>query len=273
MKTKNKILLISFSILLIALIAILATYFSGAWFIATRRAEGTLEFVEGIKIDYSNMYKQNSSATNTNLKLQTADGNILEIKDVTSDLVFEIKNPTLTPKEDTVSYFLRAKLNYSYYYKDNYGNEIEITNLTRNNFLQKCAGYQRLVDNNGEKVYESVTISNEKELFAFLPQLDRTKFVEFDNWFYLGSAETEINSLNDITLESCFYNGDETKSISLFENNSENKVVLALDNTIDYGEQMPFSKLVITLDIQAVEETAISIWSWQKIRIFADKPS
>ena len=261
MKTKKKILIVSASVLLIALIVVLATYFSGAWFIATRRAGGTLEFVEGIKIDYTNMYKQNSSPTNTNLKLQTAGGDVLEIKDVTSDVVFEIKNPTLTPKENTVSYYVRAKLNYSYYYKDVYGNEIEITDTTRNNFLQRTAHYER---NN-----EPVVTTNERELFSFLPQIDTSKFVEYDGWFYLGSAETEINSVSDITLESCFYNGSETKSLKLFANNSEDKVLLALDNTIDYGEQMPFSKLVITLDIQAIEEAAISIWNWQKNWIFA----
>lgn len=252
MKTKNKKIVIAISIiLLILLVATISVLATRAWFISTRQAEGTLNFVDGIKINYSNMYEETSTSTNSALKLQTIDNNKLEVNGVTSNMVFKLKNPTLTPEENTVEYYVRAKLTYKLYFKNADGNEIEITDATRNDFLATTSDYEK----NGALF----TVENEFDLFTSLPEIS-TSFVKLGDWYYLGTATSEVNSLQDITLEKCFYNNSETKSVEIFKLDSNNEIKIAMDDSVNTNEKMPFSKLEIVLNIEAVEESALVNW-------------
>ena len=252
MKTKNKKIVIAISILLLILIvATISVLATRAWFISTRQAEGTLNFVDGIKINYTNMYEETSTSTNSALKLQTIDNNKLEVNGVTSNMVFKLKNPSLTPEENTVEYYVRAKLTYKLYFKNADGNEIEITDSTRNEFLATTSNYEK----NGEPF----TVENEFDLFTSLPEIN-TSFVKFGDWYYLGTATSEVNSLQDITLEKCFYNNTETKTVEIFKIDANNEIKIAMDDSINTNEKMPFSKLEIVLNIEAVEESALVNW-------------
>ena len=259
-KRQIKAIIITIAILACLLIALIATYFSGAWFVATRKAEGSLEFVEGIKIDYAGLYEENTTPSNSNLKLaylvEKTSGEVelkpLEETNVMSSMVYSLANPTLSAKENTVPFYLRVKFNIKFYFKNASGEEVLLTDANRAEFLAKTTEYEK----NGVPY----PISSELNLFESLPEFDASKFVKFGDWYYFGTAEGDVTTLADITLTKNEYNGEETPKVSIFKLNADNKVLIKMDDSIDYGENMPFTKIEFSLDIQAIEELAISVW-------------
>lgn len=253
MKNKTKKIIISLSAVLCALlISVLAVYFSGAWFKATRKAQGSIEFVEGIKFDYVGLYKEAETASNASLKLQTTDNQVLEIKNVTSNQVFNLKNPTITPKENTVAFYLRAKLEYKFYFKANESSaEKLLDDTTREEFLSTTTAYEK----NGAPF----VANNEYDLFENLPSF-ADSFVKIGDWFYLGTANSGAATLQDVNLTKNFYNNENTKSVPIFKQ-TNNEIKIAMDDSINYGEKMPFTKLEILLVVEAVEENALSTWN------------
>jgi len=255
MSKKKNITLIVLAICLVAIFALLYIGFTNAWFIANRKAEGTLEFVDGIKIEYSNLYLDTQNPSSKNLKLaytQNDELKPLELNGVTSNQVFNLANPTLKAKQGTVSYYVRVRLNINLYYKDSIGNEILIDDNSRESFLETTNVYT--------KNDEPFVVTNEKDLFINLPSLDVSKLVYFNGWYYLAEIQGEVLTFEDINLEECYYNGEETKVVSFLNTNLNGDVILALDDDVNYGEKMPFSKVVISLDIEAVEKSAVNIW-------------
>lgn len=260
-KKRRNALIITTVVIALLLIVMLSLYFSGAWFILTRRAEGQLNFAEGLKINYEGLYEENAStATNKTLNLAYFSRNYdkkfpLKVGEVTSANKFEIVNPTLSPAEGTVDYYLRVKYNINLYFKDASGVEKLITDETRAEFLATTAGYEL----NGQPV----NITNERELFAKLPEIDDTKFTLIDGWYYCGVGGSTVATLGFTTFQ---YNSEENPSISLFKVNDDfggGTVRLYLNNNIDYGENMPFTRMELTLDVQAIETGALSVWKNQ----------
>lgn len=260
-KRRNKIIIIVAAILACLLIALLATYFSGAWFVAIRNAEGSLEFVEGIKIDYSGLYEENTTSTNSNLKLAyleaKANGEFelkaLEETNVMSSTIYSLANPTISAKEGTVPYYLRVKFNIKFYFKNSSGEEVLLTDENRAEFIATTSHY--LKDNN------PFIVTNEKDLFVSLPQFDSAEFVQYGDWFYLGTAGETVASLEDINLTKNEYKSEDTQKVEIFTKDANNKILIQMDDSIDYGENMPFTKIEFSLDIQAIEELAISVWN------------
>lgn len=260
-KRQKRAIIIIAVVLACLLIALLATYFSGAWFVATRKAEGSLDFVEGIKINYEGLYEESITPSNSNLKLaylvEKSSGDLelkpLEETNVMSNTVYSLANPTLSAKEGTVPYYLRVKFNIKFYFKNSMGDEVLLTDENRAEFIATTAHF---IKNNSPFV-----VTNEKDLFLRLPEFDSSKFVQLGDWFYLGNAEETVSSLSDITLTKNEYNGEETQKVEIFKKDADNKILIQMDDSIDYGENMPFTKIEFSLDIQAIEELAISVWN------------
>lgn len=260
-KKQRNAIIIAIAVLACLLIVLLATYFSGAWFVAKRKAEGSLQFVDGIKINYAGLYEDSSTPSSSNLKLAylvekpsgEVELNPLEETNVMSSMVYSLANPTLSAKEGTVPFYLRTRFNIKFYFKNASGEEVLLTDENRDEFIATTLNYRK---NDAPYV-----IINERDLFLSLPVFDTTKFVEYNGWYYLGSAEGAVASLEDITLIKNEYNGEETQAYTIFKLDENEKVLIQLDDEIDYGENMPFTKIEFSLDIQAIEELAISNWN------------
>ena len=245
----------------VLLIVLLSLYFSGAWFIVNREAEGTLQFAEGLKINYSGLYEDEdyvSNATNKTLTLAYFNRNkkfALKVGEVTSASKYEIVNPTLTPAEGTVDYYLRVKYSIDLYFKGADSQEKLITDETRAEFLATTVGY--------ELNEQPIAITNERELFEKLPEIDDSKFVLIDGWYYAVDSVTSNPTLATANLKAFEYSGEENPSVSLFKINDEfggGTVRLYLNNNIDYGENMPFTRMELSLTVEAVETGALSTW-------------
>ena len=96
--------------------------------------------------------------------------------------------------------------------------------------------------------------------------MDFVDFVEYNGWYYLGAANLSIENtgnptFENITLQKLFYNAEETLNVELLQKDANGNILLELDDEIDFGENMPFTQMKISLDIQAVEESAISMWN------------
>lgn len=252
-KKKNLALIGVISFVLVGILVALCVGITAAWFIARRTAEGNLEFAEGIKIEYSNMYLDAQNSTSKTLKLAYIEDEQLkplELNDVTGDQVFKLANPTIKGQTGTVDYYVRAKLNINLYYKNAQGQDVLIDDTTREDFLATTEGYK--------KDGSDFVIANEKDLFVSLPELDVSKFVYFDGWYYLAEADGDVENIDDMELTQC---NAETAALKFLKQNLNGEVVLALDDSIDFGENMPFSKMTIALNIEAVETGAVSIWN------------
>ena len=261
-KKQRKALISVAVVAAVLLIVLLSLYFTGTWFIVNRKAEGTLQFREGIKIHYTGLYEDDayaSTATNRTLTLARLERNLnnkklpLKVGDVTSANRFEVINPTLSPKEGTVDFYLRAKFNIDLYFKGTDGQEKLITDETRAEFLTTISGY--------ELNKQPIAITNERELFEKLPEIDDTKFTLIDGWYYCGVGGSTLATLGLTTFK---YNSEENPQVSLFKNNDEydgGRVMLYLNHDIDYGENMPFTRMELSLTVEAVETGALSIWT------------
>lgn len=243
----------------VLLIVLLSLYFTGTWFIIRRETEGTLQFAEGLKINYSGLYEDDeyaSNATNKTLTLAYFSRNYnkkfpLKVSEVTSANKYEIVNPTLTPAKGTVDYYLRVKYSIDLYFKGADGQEKLITDETRAEFLTTTVGYEL----NGQPI----TITNERELFDKIPEIDGTKFTLIDGWYYCGVGGSTVATLGLTT----FKYEEEADPLSLFELNDDfagGTVRLYLNNNIDYGENMPFTRMELSLEVQAIETGALSVW-------------
>lgn len=255
-KKQRKAIIITSIILAFLIIALITTYFTGAWFVLKRKAVGSLEFVDGIKINYEGLYQDSSTPTSTTLKLAYLDNlqlQPLEETNVMSNMSYNLANPTLSAKEGTVAYFLRVKFNIKFYFKNSSGTEVLLTDANRDEFIATTTNYKKNDVN--------FVVANEQDLFISLPKLDTTNFVEYNGWYYLGNAEGNVESFSDIILTKNEYKGDETQIYSIFKPDTNNKILIQLDDSIDYGENMPFTKVEFSLDIQAVEELAVSNWN------------
>ena len=260
-KSKRNALISVAVVAAVLLIVLLSLYFTGTWFVLTRKSEGQLQFVEGLKINYEGLYEDNAStATNKTLTLAYFSRNYdkkfpLKVSEVTSASKYEILNPTLTPAEGTVNYYLRVKFNIDLYFKDATGAEKLITDETRAEFLATTTGY--------ELNSQPFTVTNEVDVFEKLPEIDDSKFVYLNGWYYCGSASSGVTSIRQINLKTQKYEGEETESISLFKINDSfagGTVRVYLNNDIDFGENMPFSKMEFSLEVQAVETGALDSW-------------
>lgn len=252
-KKKNFAVIGIISFLLVAVLVALCVGITAAWYVSQRSAEGNLEFAEGIKIEYSNMYLDGQNSTSKTLKLAYVEDEQLkplEVSDVTGDQVFKLANPTIKGKDGTVEYYVRTKLNINLYYKNAQGQDVLIDDTTREDFLATTEGYK--------KDGSDFVIANEKDLFVSLPELDVSKFVYFDGWYYLAEADGDVQNIDDMELTQC---NAETAALKFLKQNLNGDVVLALDDSIDFGENMPFSKMTIALNIEAIETDAVSIWN------------
>ena len=107
---------------------LLAVSVTAAYFGMNRKFEGTLEFSNGVKIDYLHV-EANGDKSFTLLKLGNKetindfDGtNLTPLNEASSDVssadVFYIANPEIKPADDTIPYYLRFSLRFYTEYQD-----------------------------------------------------------------------------------------------------------------------------------------------------------
>lgn len=97
------------TILFLIVISLILTFLlslSMAWYIANRSASGTVIFDKGIFIDFNNVDGEGRERT-----LVLSDGSLFDISIVPNQVV-EIKNPYIKALDNSVPFYLRAKLNY-----------------------------------------------------------------------------------------------------------------------------------------------------------------
>ena len=198
-----------------SLILIFLLSSSMAWYVANRSASGTVIFDKGIFIDFENV---DGEGRERNLVL--TDGTLFDIS-VVPNQVIEIKNPYIKALENSVPFYLRAKLNY---FSEKDGN---LTAVTK------------------DKLSEIVKLNPYGNAFDF-----NSKFLPDDTneWFYfvkdesanLSSANLAVVNPNDVV--NIF--GNSTMTIANFNCES--------------GSPNEINNLVIKLEIHALQVTETS---------------
>lgn len=97
------------TILFLIVISLILTFLlslSMAWYIANRSASGTVIFDKGIFIDFNNVEGEGKERN-----LVLSDGTLFDIS-IVPNQVIEIKNPNIKALDNSVPFYLRAKLNY-----------------------------------------------------------------------------------------------------------------------------------------------------------------
>ena len=117
---------------------------TAAYFGQNRKFEGTLEFSDGVKVDYFNVEKSGDKSFSL-LKLGnkktidqfTGRDDLTPLNEASSDVssadVFYIANPEIKPADDTIPYYLRFSLRYYTEYQD--GTEVKSREMTKAEIL------------------------------------------------------------------------------------------------------------------------------------------
>ena len=134
-------------------------------------------------------------------------------------------------------------------YYNKQGVDTLINNSTREDFLSTLNVYTDFAQE------DKVEITSEEDLFVGgLPKLDESKFVYFNDWYYYAEKEP-ISVFEDIKFIECNYNAEEeTPTIYLLD---EDFLTIELKD-YNYVDNMPFTKMEIILEIQAVETLAVN---------------
>lgn len=206
------------TIILLIAVSLILTFFislSMAWYVANRSASGSVIFDKGIFIDFENVDGEDRERN-----LVLTDGRLFDIS-VVPNQVIEIKNPYIKALENSVPFYLRAKLNY---FSEKDGN---LTAVTK------------------DKLSEIVKLNPYGNAFDF-----NSKFLPDDTneWFYfvkdesanLSSANLAVVNPNDV--------------VNIFENSS----MTIADFNCESGSPNEIDNLVIKLEIHALQVTETS---------------
>ena len=186
-----------------------------AWYVANRSASGSVIFDKGIFIDFENV---DGEGRERNLVL--ADGSLFDIS-VVPNQVIEIKNPYIKALENSVPFYLRAKLNY---FSEKDGN---LTAVTK------------------DKLSEIVKLNPYGNAFDF-----NSKFLPDDTneWFYFVKDESaNLSSANLAVVNP-------NNVVNIFENSS----MTIADFNCESGSPNEIDNLVIKLEIHALQVTETS---------------
>lgn len=235
------------AVLCLALIVSIST--TVAYLSSRRNATGYLDFATGISIDYKNV--KESSLTNTVGNLLYFDdkndnGNIddgeledLALTNIMPSDVIQIANPKLSPKENTATFALRAKL--------------VITDMSDRLHYMKYQTPEEIAEflNGANKLFASGTIE-----FA-----DNWEYNSIDNYHYFVSAGS--TSIADRLIEIGYDNSVETQQeIYLFKGDTLNQNLVTV--TIIDGEpieELPAKSVKIELFIEAIQYSAVENWN------------
>lgn len=261
MKREIKILIGSAVTVAVLLITMLTLYFTGAWFFSGRTAEGVLNFQQGIKIDYSGVYFIDGDGSdadfNFQAKLSTEDNwselseaNVLKIK---SDSVATVNNPTFTAKEGTTDFYLRAKYDVKFYFNNN-NIETEVTDANIATFLAKLPSDQTTA------IIEQLAGITTKEqmiavIFNYFPEIA-------DGWTTVGEYMYYTGDNTGATLAEKLETVSAGNIIKLFKTETDGTVKLALDDAINFGIELPFTKITFDLNVEAREAIAHTVELW-----------
>lgn len=206
------------TIILLIAVSLILTFFislSMAWYVTNRSASGSVIFDKGIFIDFENV---DGEGRERNLVL--ADGSLFDIS-VVPNQVIEIKNPYIKALENSVPFYLRAKLNY---FSEKDGN---LTAVTK------------------DKLSEIVKLNPYGNAFDF-----NSKFLPDDTneWFYFVKDESaNLSSANLAVVNP-------NNVVNIFENS----FMTIADFNCESGSPNEIDNLVIKLEIHALQVTETS---------------
>ena len=248
MKTSSskKVILIVGIVLLLALLIALTT--TVAYLSSRRNVTGYLNFASGISIDYKNVNASSDSNTVGNLLyLKDENGNSLidegELQNLTltnimPGTVIPIANPKLSPKENTATFALRAKL--------------VITDLSDS---ENPVKYQT-----PSEIGEFLNGANKLFASGALEFAENWEFNLADNYHYFVSVGS--TSLSERLIEIGYDDSVETQQeIYLFKGDTLNNDLVTC--TIVDGEpieELPASSVKIELFIEAIQYSAVENW-------------
>lgn len=248
-KSKKNKVFISFVISLLLCITLIFTFVSGAFFKTSKTATGTLSFGSGIRANVTNL-----SATSQNISDKSATLNLLvtnyngtsyesevpaykeltttNFSGVSQNEYMVIANPTITPAEKTVSYYLRAK------------------------WLVKVES--GVID--GVMQYTEVSLENlaiEANITSLPVFLSSSWFLNTDGYYYnIADGASSLNSTDNLNVNS--YNEEPEaiqKSVTFFDStaneNTGDRVIF-----VDDGFNLEITGLSIELVIEVVEANA-----------------
>lgn len=249
MKTSShKKFLISIIVLLFVLLTVAITT-TVAYLTSRRNVTGYINFATGISIDYKNVNATSNSTSVGNILYfddENLDSNIdngelknLELTNVMPGKIIQIANPKLSPKQDTASFALRAKL--------------VITDMSDSEnpvqYISPTAIAEFL--NGANKIFENGTIE-----FG-----ENWEFNSNDNYHYfVASGTTSIASrLFEISYDESLTSQQE---IYLFNGDTLNSNLITCE-IIDGEpiEELPVKSMKIEVFIEAIQYSSISNWN------------
>ena len=235
------------AVLCLALIVSIST--TVAYLSSKRNTTGYLEFASGISIDYKNVKESSTSNAVGNLLYfndKNNDGSIddgelekLILTNIMPSNTIKIANPKLSPKENTATFALRAKL--------------VITDMSdRQNYVK----YQT-----PEEITEFLNGSNKLFASGAIEFADNWEFNSADNYHYFVSAGS--TSISERLIEIGYDNSVETQQeIYLFKGDLVNQNLVTI--TIIDGEpieELPAKSVKIELFIEAIQYSAVENWN------------
>ena len=190
-KTNTKKIQIWLICIICFLFAILLAFsVTAAYFGRNRSFEGTLEFSSGIKIDYSNVEDNGNNLT----KLDENSS------DVASSDIFYIANPTISPAQNTIEYYLRIKMQFLTTVQD--GATVRDREMTARE-IKNVFGTENPI---------SVNQTTEESI----------GFIYKDGYYYLTKAgETSVNGYESLHLNT----SEQSGGVYLFKSDGVNQSV------------------------------------------------
>ena len=246
MKTKkivSKLCVIIFSLLLLFA---LISGITGSYFTASRQGDSTVVFDQGLFYGIYNLSVDNvGTLVKTGSLLYYTDGvqassyAALDNVSVGQNETYQIATPFIRAKEGTLPFYLRVKLDYTFFTKNGETYE-EITNSIA------CANLKSQLFNNGEEL-----------------KLDSNWQNKSSDWFYLTDGNGELKVISDSTQEdikvfvcTTVADGKYYSTLTTGEWSSKN----AGPETTINGETVKLEKYRINLTIQAIQIEGGSAW-------------
>lgn len=248
MKTSLRKKIIIGVCIVLCLLLIVAISTTVAYLTSRRNATGYLQFATGISIDYKNVNATSNSEVvgnllyfndeNSNNIIEDGELQNLALTNIMPGTNIAIANPKLSPKENTASFALRAKL--------------VITNMSdaENPIKYQTPGEISEFLNGANKLFASGTLE-----FA-----ENWQFNSADNYHYFVSAGD--TSIAERLVEISYDNEAETQQeIYLFKGDVTNQNLISCQ-IIDGEpiEELPAKSVKIELFIEAIQYTAIENW-------------
>ena len=246
---------------------LLAISVTAAYFGQNRKFEGTLEFSNGVKIDYFNV-DPNGDKSFSLLKLGNSTtindfngSNLTRLDEASSDVKseerFYIANPKIQPADGTIPYYLRFSLHYYTEYQE--GTEVKSREMT--------AAEIKNVFGSENPILMNTTADKDSPKFVYKENSyrDGSHVYTDGGYYYLVNSNVEQGELDNYN--DLFLNEPNGVGAYLFFGTVENSGVryytLYLAETVDYYLVDNF-KIVITVETIDAREgsTALNADVW-----------